>query len=278
MTGGPITGPNGPQPPGDPYDPFQSLHSLTDQFEAAISASMDDPEQFLSRLLDEILSMPPEDRFENAVKVMEAELTEESGSPEAFTATLPFGQAWLDRFLDELLERAISEVSQAAFKNREENDWLILLPVLSRFRSVFSVVGNRDLSQEEIRKLFSAILAVFVRLYGEIGKQQESKDGSLKLVAEDLIRADRVISSILTEEDSANLLDDVPLEDAYEAVLEQGAVICYAYVEISVGRGGELLGITEAEFKELLISYNLEPRHGPESLDDLNSGPDLDDG
>lgn len=278
MVGGKISGPNGPSGPNKRYDPFQSFSSIQDQFEAAVKASFDDPEVFFENVIDDVLEIPPEERFERSISVMEEHYESEFGQADAFQALLPFGQQWIESYLTELFSQVMTEVAKTAFHTREGGDWLIILPVFRACNVAFEGITKDSIEDSEKFKLYSALVALFFRLYREVNREKEHENGDFELVAMDLVRALEVIVPITNAGAGVQSPEKVTSSEAYEMALQEGAILCYVYAEISVGRGAELAGLSQVEFRNLLESYGITPRYGPESVSDLHSGVDLDNG
>lgn len=53
------------------------------------------------------------------------------------------------------------------------------------------------------------------------------------------------------------------------------AVERYETEPITVSRGAEIAGVRTEEFLEILKNRGVQPRYGPESVEDLYSGSDL---
>jgi hypothetical protein len=278
MVGGKISGPNGPSGPDKRHDPFQSFSSVQDQFEAAVKASFDDPDVFLETVIDDVLAMPPEERFEESINVIEEHYEDEFGQADTLAALLPFGQQWIESYLTELFSQVMTEVAKTAFHTREGGDWLVVLPVLQACNGAFEGVTEDSIEHSEKSKLFSALAALFFRLYREVKHEKDDGTGDFELVAMDLIRALEVIVPITESGVQVRSSDEVTSSAAYDIALQEGAMLCYVYAEISVGRGAELAGLSQVEFKQLLESYEITPRYGPQSISDLHSGVDLEDG
>lgn len=275
MTGGKITGPDGPNGLTDSYDPFQSFSTVSSQFEAAINATFDDPEAFIDEIVEAVLEMPPEDRFVASEDVILETLSDRFGHEDTFQAVFPLGPRWIENFLDELFSKAMTEIAKDAFKTRHGGDWLVALPVLQTSRLAFSRLSGEELSDEEQNVLYSAFAALFIRLYHEIEREKADGNGNFELVATDIAYAQHVISPIVGFDTYYPPPESVDQSNAYELAVQEGAVLCYALVPISIGRGAELSDRSEAEFKRLLEQYGVTPRYGPDSVGELHSGPDL---
>lgn len=276
MTGGRIIEPNGPNSPGDSYNPFQSFSTLSEGFEAAVSVTFDDPDAFIEEIIQGVLEMPPEERFKKSADLLEEKLIEKFGSTEAFGALLPLDQEWIDQFLNQMFSRAMNDISQTAFYNRDGADWVILLAALNTCKHGFSRLDEVDLGEEERREVASSLLSLYFRLYREIKREKEAGEGDFQIVAKDVLRAQDVILPKIGIENGLPSANEVSDSEAYRFVRQEGAVLCYKRVEISLGRGGELAGLSESHFKQVLESYGEKPFYGPDSSEELNSGPDLD--
>jgi predicted HTH domain antitoxin len=230
----------------------------------------DDFGGWLDGLATELLKLPPEARFTESIEVFEEHLTREFGSPDAFESQLPnWNEERSKEFSEELLERVL--------RRTLEEIWYVRDPAPSLLVAV-GVVGvqyglrNAQTMNEQSRSVvLSSTLAYFSRLY----HVAESGDGNAP--SEDLWRdTARLIYHVERAVDGeSETIDDPESEDLTELKTEirrLGAVIAYSRLDISVGRGAELAGVSHPAFRELLEQSDVTPRFGPSDADDLFDG------
>jgi len=58
-------------------------------------------------------------------------------------------------------------------------------------------------------------------------------------------------------------------DEVKEHIIEFGAVIAYARLNISISRGAELAGVSPEEFRAELDRYDVDLRFGPNSVEEL---------
>lgn len=76
----------------------------------------DDHEEFLQDLNEEILALPPEERFTQSQRVLRDHIDDKFGSTDAFAAILPESDpAKLPAFLKQLFDKLLTDVLDGVF-------------------------------------------------------------------------------------------------------------------------------------------------------------------
>jgi len=88
---------------------------------------------------------------------------------------------------------------------------------------------------------------------------------------EDISRYPNYIARVQRGE-AAAALQDRPFEQVERSVLVAAAVKLYQDEPISVARGAELAGVSRDDFERALTERGMQPRYGPDSVDELHSG------
>jgi predicted HTH domain antitoxin len=269
-----------PASPGDSIgDPFSPLTDQFDDLGAVLGLVYDDPQQWLARLVDELLALPPEERFTDAVAVLEEEVTEEFGSMDAFQARLPgISPDRARQFMLRLLDRLITETLRGVWFGRDPEPHLV---VVAGYAGALHGIDQFDeTDDEQVRAVFSALFAYFARLYA-LGIDGESSDPTdedraelVRDVARTIWHVERAVDGEASFVDDPEAATDKQLR---ERVRGFGAVLAYSRLDISVGRGAELAGLSRPAFEARLEEYDVEPRFGPDSVAELYDGPDATD-
>lgn len=254
--------------PADYLDPLASVSSQFQQLQSLLALVFDDYEGFVEELTDDILATPPERRFTHSLEVLQEHVEERFGSTDAFTAVLPESNP--DRIpvvVDQLIDRLLDDLLEGVFHQREPEDRLVLVALFQGIRYGMQRI-EEDEELEAREQIVSSILALISRLHRDLDDSQDS-------ISDDVTRDVAYGLHYITTGDEGPQFpypDEVSFEESKQNVIELGAVVAYARLDISVSRGAELAGLPPQEFREVLDQYDVEPRFGPTSLGELSDG------
>lgn len=262
---------------GDPRDLSQPLVQLLREVERDLSRTFDDTEAFVQEIFEAILDLPPDQRFRESADIVKQRIEDRFGSADVFDSKVPmsavFARQLLLRFFDSWLEEHARETLQQ--DTGKTGPLLIHTAGIGVLHELIDSVEPDENSRANNVKLFSAFLALYARIYHEHKHQRSSQEAFIDF-ARDIGRA-RVVLLEVHNENSGDEFQ--PNDWSDERTLQEtrafGALLVYSQFEISVGRGAELAGMTQDEFVDYAKRNGIEPQYGPESTDDLYSGPDL---
>ena len=276
-------------------DPSQPLMLLAQQLESATSVTFEDPEAFVEELVGEILGLPSEERFERAMYVAEERIADEFGSLDLFESTFPIDPEFLQVFLQQLFDNGMRELAQRALAEDRptRNGPLTVLGMLNVMQHTLEVGlaassaskgaddGElpsvvEDLEKSDHYRLGSIYVALYCRLYREIERERAGEDPDFEAIARNVVYGEKALLDVL-EPDKAYPLSpgEMSNDELLEVAIVRGALRAYDLLDISTGRGAELAGMTQSAFLDTLETSGIRPNHGPDSVEDLYSGPDL---
>jgi predicted HTH domain antitoxin len=252
-------------------DPLISFREQLEAYVSTLNFVYDDLDGWLTELATDVLQLPVEQRFTRSRDVFEDHLDQEFGSMDAFRAQLPqlnserareFAEGVLDRLLRQTLEQV----------------WYVHDPEPSLLLSVgfvnvkYGIEHLPTLDAKAGAVVFSSVLSYFARLY-DVVESGEADDYSNEILWRDTARLIYHVERAVDGE--SETIDDPEAEDLthLKAEIRQlGAVIAYSRLDISVGRGAELAGVSRSAFRELLAQSGVAPRFGPSDADELFDG------
>lgn len=247
---------------GDPYEPLQSQLR---EMRTVLGFLFDNPDEVISDIFEDVLAMPPKERFRNAQVVFERRMNEKVGDKETIRALLPrITSDQVKEFLDQALERLIRETLAPLLTVRDGEEFVVLSAGYSAIRS--SLSAQEDESVDEGR-VFSAMFAFLARLY-DVGTREEDDPVDEHQIIMDTGRLIYNIDVAMGEPTMPDP-DAADFDTVRREVLEFGAAVAYASLDISIGRGAELAGVSRPEFEEILERYGVKPRYGPSSVEEL---------
>jgi len=274
-------------------DPSQPLLLLLQQLETVTSASIDDPEVFVDGLVEDVLELPPEERFERAVEVVEDGLEEEFGSVDIFEAKFPLAPAIAFELFQRFLDEWGTEVAEKALQEKREhkNALLVLLATVDVLQEAAEVLkaakeseeseqefhpeSLADLSDQDLYRLGSVVFSLYARIYREVKADQRGETPDFAALATDILYGERTIVRVLDPEFEYPSIKAIRDRQKIHGVRNRGALRVYDQLDISIARGAELAELTQNEFVELLESSGMRLEYGPDSVEDFYSGPDL---
>lgn len=264
-----VNGPSSPQSPNSgPYEPFQNEFRRVRQM---LGLFFDEPEDVLRNFYQNILSLPPEERFTKSQERLKELLLEEVGDLDTIRAIAPINKSDLERHTDlfiDLSEDLISNTLEGVLGNREAEGLICLSAGYAAIRHGFvHLKEHSDTPEEDKEQIMSCTLAFFARLIHLQDLDEEDVDE--EIVIKDIAYTLHYIEDAVDEETHFVNPDTLEFEKVQQQVREFGAVLAYASLNISVGRGAELAGVSQYEFKKLLDRFDVEPRYGPPSVEDL---------
>jgi len=169
--------------------------------------------------------------------------------------------------LDKLVNKLLDDLLEGIFFQRSPEDHLVLAAL---FQGVRHGVRRVEDNGEEVDKeqILSSVLALWCQLQREI---EESEEALSEDAIWDVAYGLHYIIGSDAEPGFPNP-KELCFEEAKQNVIELGAVVAYARLNISVSRGAELAELPPQEFKRKLNQYAVEPRFGPTSVEDLHGG------
>ena len=274
-------------------DPSQPLVLLFQQLEAATSASIDDPQALLDDLVQDVLELPPEERFERAVELVEERLETEFGSIDIFEAKVPLAPAIAFELLQRFLDEWGNETAENALREERDNKrgLLVLLAAIDVLQDAAESVKAAkeseeseqevypvemaDLNERDLYRLGSVIFSLYARIYREVQADQRGETPDFGALATDVLYGEQTIVRVLDPEVEYPAIESIRKRDRIHRAMNRGALRAYNELDISTARGAELAELTQNEFVELLERSGMRPNYGPDSVKDLYSGPDL---
>lgn len=273
-------------------DPTQPLLLLVQRLQEATSATFDDPEQFIDEIVAELLELPPERRFEEGVEILDKQFAQEFGSIDAFEAQSPFASAVLFAVVEQLFNQWSTEIADRALEAgpQERNALLLILGAVDVMHDAMDGVQagiqsdddvgdnghpSLDLTDQDKSRLGSVCIAIYARLYREIKRNQDGKQPSFDALAQDVLYGEKVLTEVLHPAVEYPAIDEMTDEEMVIGAIRRGALRAYVQSDISIGRGAELAGMTQEQFVEFLEQNGIRPDYGPDSVEELYSGPDL---
>lgn len=259
-----IDGPNGPDNPDNgPYGPLQN--ELGD-IRYAMSNFFDDPEQKFREFYEGLLSLPRSERFSNSAEDFKQELIDAAGSEGAVEALFPqnsINQNFFVSFIRLLGTRFLEAAEEDVRLNRNPEVPLAFMCLGEGLRTGFSHLGREEVNNEHILSCSMALMARLLQL-GEKPDETEPEE-IIKDAAYMVYHIDAAISSEPRYQDP----EELNYDEMRSIVRSVGAIIAYKEMDISIGRGAELAGVSRPEFEQMLENSDINPRYGPSSVDEL---------
>lgn len=252
--------------PAEYLDPLAPLASQFQQVKSMMELVFDDYEEFLMNLNEAILALPPEERFTHSHEVLREHVEDRFGSTDAFAAVLPESDPEkLPAFLKQVFDKILTDVLEGVFFHRNPEDHLVLAALFQTLDYGVQRLSETD-DQETKDRVASIMLAMLSRL------QQILNDSPESLPDEAIWDTAYGLHYLTTEDSGPESPDpeDLAFDEAKQHVIEFGAVIAYARLHISLSRGAELAGIPLEAFRAKLGRYDIEPRTGPNSVEELD--------
>lgn len=251
--------------PAEYLDPLAPLSSQFQQLKSMMELVFEDYEEFLQDLNEDILALPPEERFTRSHEVLRDHVEGKFGSSDAFAAILPESDpAKLPAFLEQVFDKLLEDVLEGVFFQRNPEDHLVLAALFRTLEYSIQRLDETD-DHETENRIASTMLALLSRLQHILADSPES-------LPDEAIWDTAYGLHYVTAGDSG---PDFPnpegasFDETRNGVIEFGAVIAYARLSISVSRGAELAGVAPEEFRSKLDRYDIEPRYGPNSKEEL---------
>jgi predicted HTH domain antitoxin len=233
-----------------------------------------DLEEFFDAIAD-IQEMSPEERFTESANRFHAVFVDE-GVEEDVNAVVsgvessPISKEMFEAF-DEvwtLLQKAM--LKQLEQSREDEIPRLLFALYLEKAQNAFVATDSAIEDSEQIDRPVSTFIALSSRLLevifdgGEVDEEEMFRD---------VLRADYYM-----DQSGSPLLqspEEFGEEEVREKVLVEAAVLAYQRLDISVGRGAELAGISVPEFEDALDRHGIRPKYGPQNLDEIVSESSL---
>lgn len=276
MSGGPGVG-GGPSP-ATSIDLSQPLFLVLKQLEDETQIPFDELEEFVDDVIDELLSKPPDVRFERGAEVVKSSVVDRFGSEAAYASLLPASPEQFLRLVATLLDYWIDEAVDGVvgLDGRELTAGLAYLTAIATIRDLIEAVDDGR-SDEDARIAVSSMIALYARIFNEHQRDEDGAPVDWDAIIEDTLRARETLDEVQdgSKAGHVSLPDESSGERGVEVLQIVGAVLLYDRSEISIGRGAEMAAVSQDEFEEHLVRSGVRPRLGPDSTDDLHTGPDL---
>lgn len=274
-------------PSRGPFSLLASDYRQAMEFFQILLDLLDEPDVSLVDVASEVLALPPERRFTdsasvylNVVDMPDVEDADDGDLPpvvEAFLADADKQTTLLQ--LLQLLDTEAAKLEQQCFErllsDRSQGlEYLLFAVYLQKLRDVFGKLEtavHQEVGPDELERLASELTALHSHfLLIAFGEKTEFDAELLRDILQyDFYDAKRRGADPGTDPETLDI-------DAVEATIRQeGAIVAYDRVAISVSRGAELAGTSREEFEELLVANDVQPRYGPDSADELRRGPGL---
>ncbi len=260
---------------------YSDIIALFEEF----SDTLDAPD--LNEVSEDILDLPPEERFIESIEIFKTIYGLEKSEPlkshgpadldedvreffDQFPVDILFSNVM--QFLKQKVQESHRKALDRLVTDRSESEgYLIASVFLSRLYESFEVMEEGYYQDKDSIAQASPMITLFSRLYLiAAGEQTEFTEDFLR----DLIRAKYHLSRMSGEEPEYNP-EELTREEIIPSIRREGAIVAYENQEISVGRGAELAGVSTSQFEEILIRNGIVPRYGPEEGTELLEGPGL---
>jgi predicted HTH domain antitoxin len=240
-------------------------------------------EEALKERSEELLELSPEERFAAAAELLPAaiDFNIEQLDSEGEEGDLP---AWIGQLNPEQLESILVEalhlvtdqlqhlrdqLHQEVLERQSDAEGYLVVSLLlaDLIDLVEFIVESPDAiaSPDALQSLYGCLLLHFMLI--ESGEKQHLYPELI----EDISRYPNYIARVQRGE-AAAALQDRPFEQVERSVLVAAAVKLYQDEPISVARGAELAGVSRDDFERALTERGMQPRYGPDSVDELHSG------
>jgi predicted HTH domain antitoxin len=252
-------------------DPLVPVRDQLEAYVSTLNFVYDDLDGWLTELATDVLQLPVEERFTRSRDVFEDHLAREFGSTDAFRAQLPqLNSERAQEFAEGVLDRLLRQTLEQVWYVHDPEPYLLLSVGFVNAKYGIEYLPTLDAEAGDV--VFSSVLGYFARLY-DVAESGEGDDYSDEVLWRDTARLIYHVERAVDGE--SETIDDPETEDLTELKAEirrLGAVIAYSRLDISVGRGAELAGVSHPAFRELLEQSDVTPRFGPSDADDLFDG------
>lgn len=265
----PNNGPRSPQSPG--RGPFEPLQNEVRSIRTTLGLFFDNPEEVFKSIYQDVLALPPEERFTNSVKVFGEAIREEVGSLEAAEALSDLDESdshRMNRRLISLSEELIEALLQEVWTTRDARPAVATAAGLTAIRVGLQYLEEHpDVPDEDRKQIISTLLALMARIFNLADLEPDEVE--VDEILQDFGYAVYYIEDATEEGPDFPNPDEAAPDEVRDELYKLGAIIAYHNLNISVGRGAELAGMSRFEFEELLEESDIEPRYGPESTEEL---------
>lgn len=250
--------------------PFTPLQNEVSRVRLMLGFAFDDPERVLQEIVDETLLLPPEERFTESGELVKRRIQEEFGDLDTARAALPnFDEQQVVAVLIDILNQLIESTLENVWWNRDAEQSIVLASGYAAVLSGFLELRDAGLDDREKRQLMSSSLAFLARA---ISLQQAEDGGQRETLVRDVAYTLYYVEDAIAEESDVFDPTNRSFEEVRGFVREYGAGLAYTRLDISLGRGAELAGVSRFEFEEILETYDVEPRRGPSDVSELYDG------
>ena len=238
---------------------------------------------------EEIIRLPPEEKFTEAVEHLGTTFGVEKEFSKADLEDLPpwlravIDEENIEEFLSQGLNFIIGEIRgirkqiQDGILNRtsEEQGYLVLLELLLEIEEILEYISNNienELDGVADKKTLLSTYCVLASHFLLISTR-ERREVYPELIR-DLYRY-RFYFAHARGEDVSFDFEEMNLDEMKNRVLTLAATDLYRLEEITVSRGAELVGLRRDVFERLLVKRGIRPDYGPDSVEELDDDVDL---
>lgn len=277
MSGG--QGVSGGPSPANSIDFSQPLVLVLKQLEEDAQISTEELEEFVDELTNEILSRPPEYRFEKSTEVVKSEIIDRFGSEEVYASLFPASPEQFLQLLENLLEYWM-QIIVAGVTEAEEDELdagLVYLSAIATVRVLTEAVDEESNSQAESEILASSTIALYARIFNEHQQNSSGNELNWEAIIEDTLWAGGKLDEVMREDHDWHVptLEELSPREGLQTLRVFGAGVLYDRSDASIGRGAEMAQVSQTEFRQYLVEGGIRPRLGPESAEEFYSDPDL---
>ncbi len=237
------------QPPVD-TDPFRPVDSAFDRLESMLGVVAADPESLVGSVVEETLSLPPDERFVRAADLLEARLEDELGDIAALGGIVAAdGGA-----IGDLLGSELPEIAETVAAGPADDYAVERAVVLAAINA--ALVATDQTQTQDVRRGTSAALAIVSRLRRAATTASASDPDAVDLaaVATDAVRTYRSAAEAAERDPSIPAPGDP--EDAIRTARRIGATEWYRRGDRSPAAAARMAGVSESAFEKLSASLN----------------------
>jgi predicted HTH domain antitoxin len=259
-------------PTEDGVDRFQKGF---DEWQEVIEQVVDDVDlETFFRIMADIQELSPEERFTKSRSRFQVAFLDAAGEENVNEVVTQGESSPVSREMFETLDGVWSLLQKAMLKHLEhsredESLHLLFALYLEKVQNAFGVFNGAIEDSESINRPGSTLIALSSRLLEVIFDVHEVDEEEM---FRDVLRADYYL------EKSGSPLIQSPKElrgeKVHKEILIEAAVLAYERLDISVGRGAELAGVSFPEFQEALDRHGIRP-NGPKDLNEVVSESSL---
>jgi hypothetical protein len=231
-------------------DPFEPVDSAFDQLESMLGVVAADPESLVASVVEETLSLPPDERFVRAADLLQARLEDELGEIAALGGIVAAdGGA-----IGDLLGSELPQIAETVAAGPADDHAVERAVVLAAINA--ALVSTNQTQIQDVRRGTSAALAIVSRLRRAATTASASDPDAVDLaaLAADAVRAYRSAAKAADRDPSIPAPGDP--DDAIQTARRIGATEWYRRGDRSAATAARMAGVSESVFEKLSASLN----------------------